>query len=131
MTHPPPHDTFDDDSAYFIGPFDGNVTLLSESGGNVSFNSSDFTESENAINEHIRVHIGQRTVNHNYNQRLPHARKTIRRDNKVLQAVTLPRISCYNMRSIWSKLDSLGTDVIDRNTTISFCTGIRSCRNTR
>ena len=51
MTHPPPNDTFDDDSAYFIGQFDGNVTLLSESGGNVSFNSSDFTESENVINE--------------------------------------------------------------------------------
>ena len=28
------------------------------------------------------------------------------------------------MRSIWSKLDSLGTDIIDRNTTISFCTEI-------
>ena len=54
----------------------------------------------------------------------PHVRVTIRRDNKVLQAVTLPRISSYNMRALMAKSVSLAQDMWDRSTDISFLSEI-------
>ena len=109
----------EDDQAQFIIQLDGNVSV----------SSLDLSACEN-IDEvsaphgsYIPVFLGYRQSNNN-TVTLPAVRQTIRRDNKILQAVTLPRISCYNMRSLWSKLDNLGEDIYDRNTSISFLTAI-------
>ena len=62
----------------------------------------------------ISVQIGHRPNSKVINSRLPHARRVIRRDNKVLQAVSLPKLSSYNMRSLMPKIDNFGTDMEDR-----------------
>ena len=38
--------------------------------------------------------------------------KTIKRDNKFLQASNVPVILSYNMRSLWCKFDSLANDMV-------------------
>ena len=105
----------DDDCASTMDQLDGNVSVSSD-------DTSVFDDDDqfNAP-KHIPVHTGHRPVsNHSNNCRLPPVRKTIRRDNKVLQAVTLPRISSYNMRSLMPKLNSFSSDMLDRNTDLSF-----------
>ena len=95
--------------------------------GNDSVSSIDTSvcddDQSNAPN-YIPVHTGYRPVSNHSNIRPPPVRKTIRRDNKVLQAVTLPRISSYNMRSLMPKLNSFSIDMLDRNTDLSFLTEI-------
>ena len=44
---------------------------------------------------------------------------TIKRSNKAVAALSLPTITVYNMRSIWSKLDSLATDMVERSADLS------------
>ena len=56
--------------------------------------------------------------------RPPPVRRLIRRDNRALQALTLPKVSCYNMRSLIPKVESLGNDMQDRNCSLSFLTEI-------
>ena len=56
--------------------------------------------------------------------RLPSVRKTVRRDNKALQAVTLPKMSSYNMRSLMPKCENFGTDMETRGCSLSFLTEI-------
>ena len=92
-----------------IPQFDGNMTIESEDDNPECF---------------IPVQTGYRPSNISDSDRLPHTRVTIRRDNKVLQAVTLPRISCYNMRSMMSKSVSLAEDMWDRSTDLSFLSEI-------
>ena len=95
--------------------------------GNDSVSSIDTSvcddDQSNAPN-YIPVHTGYRPVSNHSNIRPPPVRKTIRRDNKVLQVVTLPRISSYNMRSLMPKLNSFSIDMLDRNTDLSFLTEI-------
>ena len=56
--------------------------------------------------------------------RLPSVRKTVRRDNKALQAVTLPKMSSYNMRSLMPKCENFGIDMENRGCSLSFLTEI-------
>ena len=57
-------------------------------------------------------------------ERPPPARKTIRRDKKSIQALSLPNISSYNMRSLFGKIQNLSEDMNIRLTDISFLTEI-------
>ena len=52
--------------------------------------------------------------------RLPAVRNVIRRENKCLQALSLPVLLSYNMRSIWGKISSFATDMEERDGEISF-----------
>ena len=92
--------------------------------GNVSLCSSDasFSNPVSNMSQKISVQIGNRPNNivESDSERLPPSRKTIRRDNKVLQAVTLPKFSSYNMRSLMPKLSSWATDMTDRLCSLSF-----------
>ena len=90
--------------------------------GNISLCSTDETFSSPVSNKSpkISVQIGHRPNKILVSERLPPYRKTIRRDNKVLQAVTLPKFSSYNMRSLMPKLSSWATDMIDRMCSLSF-----------
>ena len=111
-SQPPPKD---DDIAELFCQLDRNISL-----------SSDLSVYENSEDDiynfpsHIPVYISNwpRINCLTSKQRLPPVRKTIRRDNKVLQAVTLP--TCYNMRSLMPKVDNFGTDMLDRKCDISF-----------
>ena len=51
-------------------------------------------------------------------------RKTIRRSNKMIQALSLPTVTLYNMRSIWSKLENLIDDIEERKVDICLLTEV-------
>ena len=50
--------------------------------------------------------------------------KTIRRDNKSVQALTLPRLTNYNMRSLFPKIGNFSIDMHERETDLSFLTEV-------
>ena len=105
----------DDDLAYCIDQLDGNISIT-------SLNSSLSLDTLPAST--IPVHIGFRPSSFPVSERLLPVRKTIRRDNKVVQALSLPRISSYNMRSLMPKLNCFVEDMLDRNCQLSFLTEI-------
>ena len=55
--------------------------------------------------------------------RIP-VRVTIRRSNRTIKAKSVPIISLYNMRSIWSKLENLADDIQERNSDLTLLTEI-------
>jgi hypothetical protein len=50
--------------------------------------------------------------------------KRIRRDNRAVQALSLPKISNYNMRSLLPKIGNFSLDVKERELDISFLTEV-------
>ena len=73
--------------------------------------------------KHIQVHIGYRPKKVNIS-RLPHLRKTLKRNNKSIQALTLPKIANYNMRALFGKIDNFSEDMNERAIDCSFLTEI-------
>ena len=51
-------------------------------------------------------------------------RRTVLRSNKLVDALSMPRITLYNMRSAWSKLDNLAEDMLMRKTDLSILTEV-------
>ena len=51
-------------------------------------------------------------------------RRVVRRDKGLVQALTSPTISVYNMRSIWAKIKNLANDINMRWTTLCFLTEV-------
>ena len=65
---------------------------------------------------------------------LPHRTtvlKTIRRNNKVLNAAVLPKVACYNMRSLIPKVGMLATDMIDRMCSLALLTEVWEKANSK
>jgi hypothetical protein len=52
--------------------------------------------------------------------RQPAVRRVIRRENKCIQALSLPVFLVYNMRSIWAKQNNFAEDMQERAADISF-----------
>ena len=50
----------------------------------------------------------------------PPVRRTIRRSNKLVQALSVPRMSLYNVRSAWAKWDNISEDLTMRETDVMF-----------
>ena len=57
-------------------------------------------------------------------ERLFPVRITVKRDNRKIVALTLPKILNYNMRSIWSKYENLVQDINERESDLIFLTEI-------
>ena len=94
---------------------DGNISISSNSTQNVSNNiesDNDYLDVTPETAQTIPVHIGLRPHQTRNARPLP-VRKTVRRDNKVLQALSLPKFSLYNMRSLIPKIQSFSEDMID------------------
>ena len=85
--------------------------------GNVSL------ESIKIENENIPIYISNRTKKQ-VCERPPPSWKTLRRDNKSIQALALPIISNYNMRSIFGKINNFSEDMKERQTDLCFLTEI-------
>ena len=51
-------------------------------------------------------------------------RKILKRDNKLIQAATVPKLACYNMRSLMPKVTSLATDLEDRSCSLAILTEV-------
>ena len=94
-----------------IDQLDGNITLL-----------SDITVEE-SCEHYIPSYWGYRPEK-SCATRLPPIRKRIRRDNRSVQALTLPRVLNYNMRSIFSKIENFSEDMLEREGDINFVTEI-------
>ena len=88
----------DDDFSSILDQLDGNISF-------VSCNHSDPLDTAN-ISHNIPVHTGFRPHRQFPPDRLPPVRKRIRRDNKVLQAASLPKISIYNMHSLMPNIST-------------------------
>ena len=94
---------------------------------NLSNEESWYSQDEPSIlldHQHIPVHISLRSQENHQHQKPHPDRKhsnniTVRRDNKLLEAMSLPVFSVYNMRSIWSKLSSLAEDMDNRDSDIA------------
>ena len=71
----------------------------------------------------IQVHWGYRPSKVNF-EHLPHSRKTIRRDNKTIEALALPKLANYNMRALFSKIQSFSEDMRERKTDVCFLTEV-------
>ena len=90
--------------------------------GNISLDSSvSATEYEDSTL--IPVVVGYRPDRGTPAMRTP-VRKTVKRSNKLVDALSAPLITLYNMRSAWSKLDNLAVDMEMRQTDISFLTEV-------
>ena len=57
-------------------------------------------------------------------ERPQQSRSTIRRDNKKVQALSLPRVTNYNMRSLFPKLGNFSLDVHERESDAIFLTEV-------
>ena len=96
--------------------FDGNISLSQTS------ESSWFTQGSDSFSESssIPVIVSNRESPTILPRRPPCSNKRVRRDNKLLEALNLPVFTVYNMRSVWSKLNNLAEDIIERSADISF-----------
>ena len=106
--------------------------MLDDSSSNVSCSSSDLLESswfsqlsdtaltQSTFSATIPVIISETREQFSSAERLPHVRKTLKRENKCIQALSLPKFTVYNMRSFWDKLNCFATDMHERIADLSF-----------
>ena len=83
---------------------------------------SSIPQEDSCSPQHIPVHISHRPQH--YPQMRTRDKKhtnniTVRRDNRLFEALSLPIFTVYNMRSIWSKLSSLAEDMEERDTDLA------------
>ena len=71
----------------------------------------------------IHIQTGFRPTRVIYERPLP-VRRTSRRDNRKVQALTLPRIVNYNMRSLFPKFENFAQDVHERESDAVFLTEV-------
>ena len=77
---------------------DGNVSFLSENSESESCHENDAGI--------IPVHISEaRPVKSTFSDRGKHVRKTVRRNNIILQSISLPVVMCLNPRSLYNKTE--------------------------
>ena len=68
----------------------------------------------------VPVWCGHRPLRPAQEERRVSVRRTVRRDNRLVEALSLPSFTGYNMRSARAKLRSLGEDMEMRETDLSF-----------
>ena len=73
--------------------------------------------------EVIPVMVGNRPVPYAPEYREP-IRTTIKRNNKLVDALSVPKMTLYNVRSAWSKWSNIAEDIDIRETDLSFYTEI-------
>ena len=71
----------------------------------------------------ISVQVGHRPTSAAKEQRSP-VRHTIRRNNNLVQALSVPRMTLYNVRSAWAKWDNIAEDMQMRETDVMFLTEV-------
>ena len=71
----------------------------------------------------IPVIVGNRPAPIVHEARKP-VRKTIKRNNKLVNALSVPNMTLYNVRSAWAKWSNIAEDMDVRETDLSFYTEI-------
>ena len=102
-----------EDSSIYFSQVDGNVSIISS------------PEKNELLNDRtpISVIFGYRPPKIIL-ERPPHSRRILRRSNKAIQALALPKIACYNMRSLFPKILNFSLDMRERQTNIGFLTEV-------
>ena len=122
------------DRGSYICQLDGNMSLDSREEGGQEQEQEVKVEKEHDEEEDkeqeaapvpapIPVQLGHRPAPLPGVQRTP-VRRTVQRSNKLVDALSAPRISLYNVRSAWSKWDSIAEDILMRATDISILTEV-------
>ena len=93
-------------------------SALCQLDGNTSVLSVEAAESDVGHSE-ITVQLGHRPARTQQDPRTP-VRRTVRRSNKLVEALSAPRITLYNVRSAWAKWDSIAEDISMRPTDLCF-----------
>ena len=104
-----------------IPQYDGNISIT-------SVDDSDAIpvhdiENSTSLKQTIPVILNFRPVKKLQEARAP-VRKTLKRDNKLIYAATLPKIACYHMRSLIPKINMLATDLEDRSCSLALLTEV-------
>ena len=90
---------------------------------NSSMSSQEYNYNMDISHCHIPTQVGYRPAKV-INERPPFTRKTIRKDNKQVQALTLPKMTNYNVRSLFPKIGNFALDMKERESDISFLTEV-------
>ena len=104
--------------------FLSNFSDIPQIDGNISFSSSDTDVSLIHSPSSIPVHISSRTDSVHLGDKRSCFNRNVKKDNRLLEAVNLPAFTVYNMRSLWSKINNLAEDIIERSVDISFLSEI-------
>ena len=99
--------------------------------GNTTLNSSVCSSDQESIcvdafdmsSQSIPTQVGYRPMKVIYERPLSYKR-LIRRDNKNVQALTLPRITNYNIRALFPKISNFALDMKERESDLSFITEV-------
>jgi hypothetical protein len=107
----------------YICQLDGNMSLDIGEEGEQEQEEDKEQEEAMTVPALIPVQLGHRPAPLPCKQRTP-VRRTVQRSNKLVDALSAPRISLYNVRSAWSKWDSIAEDIHMRATDISILTEV-------
>ena len=91
--------------------------------GNESLDSSMYTQASDSSFQHslsIPVFVSMRPPQAHFEERRDCFNRNIRKDNNLIEALNLPAFTVYNMRSLWSKINNLAEDLLERTVDISF-----------
>ena len=81
------------------------------------------SEPHQDVGQSIATKLGHRPEK-SEETRLPPVRIRIRRDNRTIQALTLPKVLNYNMRSFFSKIGNFSEDMLERSGDAAFLTEV-------
>ena len=95
---------------------------LPQLGGNISLDTTAVSGDDEDVSL-IPVYVGNRPLKERPVEREP-VRRTVRRNSKLVDALSVPRMTLYNMRSAWSKLDNLAEDMRMRKTDLCVLTEV-------
>ena len=110
-----------------IVQLDGNASIGSETEENSDKDKCEdhvLNQEEYPNGEKIETIVGNRPEKDTSRDEIHTARKVIKRDEGLVQALSLPTISLYNMRSIWPKIGNLADDINLRETDLCFLTEV-------
>ena len=111
-------------------PSDGSDRLVQQQPEGWSGNSPNTPAAPELEGQPIPAFHGYRPPAPSMEARPP-TRRVVRRDEGLVEAINLPTISCYNMRSIWAKIGNLADDINMRGTDICFLSEVWEKKNNR
>ena len=113
-----------DSSSFCVPQYDGNISLMSEcSSESVSSNYNNDAQLIPTVLNHFSTYDDQVPPPwfepYFSRNKIPPVRKTIYRNNKILDSLSLPTISVSNMRSLMPKIKNFKNDILEREISLA------------
>ena len=102
---------------------DDNEDSLSENEEIICDESEDNTDADTEPANNIPIMVGFRPSPIIQDTRTP-VRTTIKRNNKLIDALSAPKLSLFNVRSAWSKWNSIADSIETRSTDLCVLTEV-------